>query len=100
MLSIPRTRSRTVAPRSTLTVNPRYTFACRATLTSVLGGSPAGATAVLVGSSAGGVASFNVATWLLGSFDQVGTPCRRRPPKIGRVLAFPQPALSLKLSHA
>eukprot|EP00903_Cladosiphon_okamuranus_P012833 g11992.t1 len=41
------------------------------TLTSVLGASTQGATAVLIGTSAGGVAAFNVASWLLDTFDQV-----------------------------
>eukprot|EP00752_Nemacystus_decipiens_P011511 g10221.t1 len=40
-------------------------------LTTVLGTSSQGATAVLVGTSAGGVAAFNVASWLLDTFDQV-----------------------------
>ena len=44
----------------------------REALATVLGASTQGATAVLVGTSAGGVAAFNVASWLLDTFDQVG----------------------------
>ncbi|CAM9495088.1 unnamed protein product [Ectocarpus sp. 12 AP-2014] len=40
------------------------------TLQIVLGNISATATVVLVGSSAGGIGAFNVATWLLESFDQ------------------------------
>ena len=42
----------------------------RETLTSVLSSSSEESTAVLVGSSAGGVAAFNAVSWLLDSFDQ------------------------------
>lgn len=48
----------------------RVTGSSRETLTTVLGASTQGATAVLVGTSAGGVAAFNVASWLLDTFDQ------------------------------
>lgn len=43
----------------------------RETLTTVLGNITDGARVVLVGSSAGGVAAFNVASWLLDTFEQV-----------------------------
>lgn len=50
----------------------------REVLTTVLGASTQGATAVLVGTSAGGVAAFNVASWLLDTFDQVNPPQSQR----------------------
>ncbi|CAN0079685.1 unnamed protein product, partial [Ectocarpus fasciculatus] len=47
--------------------NPLY----REMLQTVLGNVSVPTTAVLVGSSAGGIGAFNAATWLLESFDQV-----------------------------